>query len=130
MMDERRKDYIDIVGMLKDGVENSTNIRSMKKTLDKHGKDIGEIKDVQIAIASDVKGLNVSFDEFLKYFKDYKIRNEETEKKINGADDRLKSLEFKLKLVLAGILAFFSGLGTILLLFGKKIAAALAILLP
>lgn len=129
-MDERRKDYIDLVEILKGGVENTTNIKSMKKTLEKHGKDIEQIKDSQFEISTNIKGLNINFDECLKIFSSHKKDNDATDKLIRDTDDRVKSLEVKLKWILAGMLAFFSFLGTIVVLFGKKIATTLAILLP
>jgi len=106
MSKERRKDYTDIIVLMKEGAVNSTDIKHMKKTLDQHSKDIGDIKDTQVEIAADIKSI------------------------LHTTNTRVKILEVKFRWIIGLIVAFFTGLGTVIAIFGKKIAAFLALTLP
>ena len=101
-MEERRTDYISLPELLKEGTNNSSDIKHMKDTLDKHGDKLDEQGDKIDDMASDIKAI------------------------LYTTNTEIRILKIQVKWILAAIFAFFSGLATIGTMYGKSILAFLA----
>ncbi len=80
--------------------------------------------------ANDIKHMKETLDEIKDNWKEF--LNIYREDKKEAAEDKIEisKLKLKMKWVMAVLVAFFTGIGTIALVFGKKIIAAVALLIP
>lgn len=101
-MEERRQDYINLPELLKANAANE--------------------KDNALN-ANNLKHMKETLDEIKDNFKDFLDIYAEDKREMN-------KLKWQVKWIIAGILAFFGFLGTMMIVFAKKIAIIMAALLP